>query len=179
MSENPLEVQSEKQQETATASKSGEALEVATSREVLEADELPSEELVRVVTRVIASEFSGPLPPPDVIRDYEGVMPGFADRIMALTERQAVHRQEMERIIISAESRDSLLGVLFAFILGAGSLLSGIIMVVTVPQSAGAIAGSLLGASGIGAIVITFIKSTRRNQEKGEKGTREEENKAS
>ena len=41
-------------------------------------------------------EFHGPLPPPDIIREYESILPGSADRIFALAESEAVHRRELE-----------------------------------------------------------------------------------
>lgn len=39
----------------------------------------------------------GPLPPPSAMRAYEEVLPGACERMLALTERQAAHRQSIER----------------------------------------------------------------------------------
>lgn len=49
------------------------------------------------VTTVATSSFRGPLPPPDALARYEQICPGFADRIVALTEREAENRQQLER----------------------------------------------------------------------------------
>lgn len=121
------------------------------------------EHVKQVVAEVIRSEFSGPIPPPSIIRGYEEILPGSADRIMKMAENQSIHRQSMERKMIETESRDSFLGIVFAFILGIGCILAAIIIVVTVPQNAGAISGALIGVTGIGSIIATFIKSTRSN----------------
>lgn len=119
----------------------------------------------RVVVEAIEGEFSGPLPPPSIIRGYNEVVPGAADRIIKMAEEQARHRQEMERKMVEAESRDSLLGILFAFTLGLGCIIAAIIMVILVPQSAGVICGAILGATGIGSIVSSFIRSAKGSGE--------------
>ena len=118
---------------------------------------------IKKIAQVIAQEFSGPIPPPNIIAGYEDVSPGSADRIIRMAEQQSVHRQQMELIQIKAESRDSLLGVIFAFMLGIGCIIACIIMVVKVPDAAGVICGSLLGVTGIGSIVTAFLKNTRRS----------------
>ena len=116
-----------------------------------------------VVAEIRKSEFSGPIPPPSIIKGYEEVLPGAADRILIMAEEQAKHRQAMERKIVNTESRDSLLGILFAFSLGIGCIVAAIIVVIMVPQNSGAIAGSVFGVAGIGSIIATFIRGTRRS----------------
>ena len=68
--------------------------------------------------------------------------------------------------MVKTEARDSLLGEIFAFILGMSCIIAAIIIVLHVPESSGAIASSVLGMTGIGAIVITLIKSTRTEKKK-------------
>lgn len=129
-----------------------------------EVEELKSEEVRQVVNQVIEEyEFRGPIPPPNIIAGYEKILPGSADRILAMAEKQSNHRHNMEAKMINAESRDSLLGVIFAFVLGFGCIIAAIVMVIVVPKGAGAICGSLIGVTGIGSIIATFIKSTRSN----------------
>ena len=55
------------------------------------------QKMVRAVARVIQSEFRGPIPPPEIISGYEAIIPGAADRILAMAEKQSQHRQEMEK----------------------------------------------------------------------------------
>ncbi len=123
-------------------------------------------EVKRVVAEVIQSEFSGPIPPPSIIEGYERIVPGSADRIITMAEKQSEHRQNMESKMVAAESRDGLLGVIFAFLLGIGCIIAAVVMVYLVPQNAGAIAGALLGVTGIGSITSSFITSTRRGNGK-------------
>lgn len=120
-----------------------------------------SEKLEKVVASVIEQKFSGPIPPPNIIAGYESVVAGSADRIIRMAEQQSLHRQNIELMETKAEIRDSLLGVIFAFILGTGCLVACVITVTLVPAAAGAVSGAVLGITGIGSIVAAFLKNTR------------------
>lgn len=160
------EGKSEKEQEN-----SKELIDEESMREIMQVNQ---SEVKKVVAEVIQGEFSGPIPPPSIIEGYERVVPGSADRIIKMAERQSLHRQQMEEKMIDAESRDSLLGVIFAFVLGISCIIAAVIMVYLVPQNAGAIAGALLGVTGIGSITSSFITSTRRSGGKKNKEQRED-----
>ena len=148
------------EKEDDTSSESDAKSELSNNYDVdVEADTNKQVELA--VSKIIQSEFSGPIPPPNIIKGYEDIVPGAADRIISMAEKQAEHRQAMEHIMVKSESRDSLLGVLFAFFLGILCIVAAIIIVILVPQNAGAISGSIIGVAGIGSIIATFIKSTR------------------
>jgi uncharacterized membrane protein len=56
-----------------------------------------------------ASGFSGPLPPA-LLREYNEVLPGLADRIVRMTETQASHRMSLEQSVIRSEQRRSWAG---------------------------------------------------------------------
>ena len=40
--------------------------------------------------------WSGPLPPPTLLAEYNDAVPGGAERILSMAERQTSHRMEME-----------------------------------------------------------------------------------
>jgi len=61
---------------------------------------------------------SGPIPSPHTLEHYDNIEPGAANRIITMAENQAAHRQFIEKKAISSNVRDSLLGVIFAFIIG-------------------------------------------------------------
>ena len=48
----------------------------------------------------VTEQFSGPLPPPDVLEKYNQVAPEAANRIIAMAEQETGHRRDMERMII-------------------------------------------------------------------------------
>lgn len=141
--------------------RSPDDIEESTPMELGDNENDNSKQIEKVITRVIEQKFIGPIPPPNIISGYEDVIPGSADRILSMAERQSSHRQQMELREIKAESRDSLLGVIFAFMLGAGCILACVVMVISVPSAAGAICGSVIGVTGIGSIVTGFLRNTR------------------
>lgn len=66
--------------------------------------EIPPE--VRALGRLFAAQIestqsisvsSGPLPPPEVLKAYDEVLKGAAKRIFDMAERQATHRQALEK----------------------------------------------------------------------------------
>lgn len=68
--------------------------------------------------------------------------------------------------MIEAEVRDGLLGIIFAFLLGAGCLIACVVVVCLVPKNAGAISSAFLGVTGIGSITTGFITSSKRSKSK-------------
>ncbi len=61
--------------------------------------------------------FFGPLPPPETLEDYNRVVPGLAERIISMTERQQEHRMTLEKTVVGSQQKQSNRGQLFAFIL--------------------------------------------------------------
>lgn len=74
-----------------------------------------AENLVAVVQSRITS-FSGPLPPPECFEQYEQVLPGSAERILAMAEKQQNHRIEQEKFVLSKKIKISGRGQIFGFI---------------------------------------------------------------
>ena len=116
--------------------------------------------------------FRGPLPNPDHLAKYEEICPGLADRIVKMAENQAAHRQSIEKKVIASQTRDSFLGVIFAFLLGCTTIVAGTIITL----NGYTFAGFSFGAAGLGGIVISFIYGTRSNrrerEDKNEKSKR-------
>src|ERR1035438_8495401 len=61
------------------------------------------ERLARRVERKLVQatmQFSGPLPPPGILAQYNDVCPNGAERIIAMAEKQQEHSQELERSVV-------------------------------------------------------------------------------
>ena len=54
-----------------------------------------------LTVRMAAARFSGPLPPPDVPKQYEEIEPGAAGRIISMAESRLAHENEMEQRAIA------------------------------------------------------------------------------
>ena len=50
-----------------------------------------------------SASFSGPLPPPNVLAQYNDVLENGAERIFAMVENQSRHRMQLEKQVISAD----------------------------------------------------------------------------
>ena len=79
-----------------------------------------------------------------------------------MAERQAAHRQQMEQKAFNTESRDSLLGLLFAFVLGIGTIISGVVLAIF----ANVWAGTFIGSVGLVCLTGVFVYGTRVNKRK-------------
>lgn len=52
----------------------------------------------KTVSSARLTHFSGPLPPPEVLKGYDLVVPGAALRIIQHAEREILHRHEMDQM---------------------------------------------------------------------------------
>lgn len=103
----------------------------------------------------------GPLPAPEVLEQYENILPGAADRIIMLAENQAKHRQDLEKIAVKGAVRDSLLGLIFAFVfcifVTGGAIFS--------MHEGNIITGTILGGVGLVTVVTAFIQGRSNHKD--------------
>jgi uncharacterized membrane protein len=60
---------------------------------------------VMVTHQQIQSFHQGPFPAPETLAQYAQIRPDMLDRVMGLTERQAAHRQELERDLVRNDAK--------------------------------------------------------------------------
>ena len=63
-----------------------------------------------------AQSFSGPIPPPALFGAYEQVLPGSADRILSLAEREQRQRHHVQKEVVMANVKAERQGMLYGFI---------------------------------------------------------------
>ncbi len=85
---------------------------------ILEAVPEEKKTIVTNALRVIRQEsfYSGPIPHPEHLREYESITPGSADRIISMAEKQQEHRIAIEKQVITGQVKDGSRGQVFAFI---------------------------------------------------------------
>ena len=66
-------------------------------------------------------QFAGPLPPPQVLQEYNRVIPGAAERLLVMAEEPAKHRRELERRVVRWNTLNETLGILAAIIVVCGA----------------------------------------------------------
>lgn len=105
------------------------------------------------LVRVAASFSYGLLSAPEALERYNQILPGAADRILAMAERQEQHRQEMEERIITASVSSQKLGVKLGFVIAMTAIVGGIWLALAGRSGAGLT--SIIGA--LAALVGVFV----------------------
>lgn len=126
--------------------------ELARLEEYLE--ELPEEQAQEYREIAVERFFSGPLPPPALYSSYDRVLPGAAERIMAMTEKEQAHRHQWENTALRGELDYGRLGLW----LGTLALIAVIAGVVACAYLGQTWAAGALGAIGLTGIVTALIK---------------------
>jgi uncharacterized membrane protein len=111
----------------------------------------PQEPPIQSITRVQSVAFAGPLPPPEILAKFNDVVPGAADRIIAMAERQSSHREGLEKSVIDANIASQKRGSIFAFILCLLVILGGFYLIAHGKDGWGfaAILGALASLAGV------------------------------
>ncbi len=116
----------------------------------------------------VEQHFSGPIPPPELLAQYNQVVENGADRIMRMAELQSSHRMELEKNIVDASIKRSNQGLYLGFTLALVCILGGIIITIN-GQNVVGITSILIP---LGAIVSIFVYTKERDRENKENKTR-------
>jgi uncharacterized membrane protein len=117
--------------------------------------------------RIQAATFSGPLPPPDAPERYNQILPGAAERIIAMAESQHDHRQGLERHVIHSNVAAQRLGTVLGFIVAMTVVIGGMFLVHEGKSGEGLAA--ILTA--LASLVGVFLYSKREQQKELAKKT--------
>lgn len=105
----------------------------------------------------VTHEWSGPLPAPSMLAEYNAVLPDGAERIVRQWEGETTHRHALEDAEIRIFGLNALLGRIFALIFCLAAL--GVIAYAAY-LGAQWLAG-ILGAGLIGSVVAAFLRTHR------------------
>ena len=87
------------------------------------------------------SIFSGPLPPPDTLAQYDDILTGAADRILSMAEKEQERRHQNENKIVYEQLKYRRLGMLIGGLIG-------------IIGAGGSIAAMILGSNTAGIIAL-------------------------
>ena len=73
--------------------------------------------------------FSGPLPPPEALERHNQILPGAAERIIAMAESQHSHRLELEKHVVTSNVSAQKLGTVLGFIVAMTVVIGGMFLV--------------------------------------------------
>lgn len=78
--------------------------EMSEISDIIDKSDLEEEEKRRIIACIRREEFNGPLPHPEILRQYEEIQPGFAKEIMQMAVNEQEHRHKMDNMIIESET---------------------------------------------------------------------------
>ncbi len=102
--------------------------------------------------------FSGPLPHPRHLIEYDAILPGAAERILTMAEKAQTHSAEMDRLIVQAQIDDQKRGMNYGLI--------ALLVILALAAAFGyldrpIIAGLFLGAAVLGSIPV-FVNGRKK-----------------
>ncbi len=121
----------------------------------------PQEQEVIINQLTVTEHFQGPLPAPKHLRQYNEIVPGAAERIIVMAEKEQEHRHSSEDLDLSAAIKQVTRGQWMAFILAI--VFAGIAVWLTL--SGFEVAGSVVFGSTIVGIVTAFIVGNKKTKD--------------
>jgi uncharacterized membrane protein len=120
----------------------------------------------------ISRHFSGPLPPPEVLKEYNDILPGLADRIMKMAEKQSTHRQKIEDNVIGSDAYRANAGLWMGVGVAVLSILAGTYLIAIGHDWAGVSMGTVVVVALAGVFVYGSI--SRRQERSAKSGVPEQ-----
>ncbi len=107
-----------------------------------------------------SASFEGPMPPPAILEGYERLVPGAAERILAMAESDTKHQHSIELAALRAMENEVKRGQIFAFVIGLAALLASMFaLYMGSPTVAGIIGGTTVVGLVSAFIIGRFVKS--------------------
>ena len=118
--------------------------------------------------RIAHAQYSGPIPPPAMLAQYNEIIPNGADRILTMAENQQAHRHALEKSVVDSDIAQSKRGTnTGAFCLVVAYVTSGIIAYTGHDGVAIAISGTVsVVFGGAYAAGLWFRRDSRETKEK-------------
>lgn len=142
-------------------------------KSIISDSEIPKEKKQTILKAILgvslhkSSAFSGPIPPPEILKGYGEAINNGAERIVTMAEKQSDHRIQLEDHAIREELKQSRLGQTFGFILG----LVGMGLATTLAMFGHETIAGIFGTTTIIGLVTVFVLG-KKSQQKNLSGKR-------
>ena len=108
----------------------------------------------------VTRAFEGPLPPPDILAQYEEVVPGSAERILRIAEQEAEQRRALVARLVSADVSRARWGLW----VGAFVALVAIVAATAMALAGHPWPGTIVIAIDLASVVGVFVYGTRHRE---------------
>jgi len=116
--------------------------------------------------RAHVQQYSGPIPPPELLAAFEKVVPGLASKIVQWKEDESNHRRQLELTELEGNIKlknrrfdEKKRGQVLGFWIGTIAIISGTISIIFDHP----LAGSFMGGGGVVSLVSAFLYSKRES----------------
>ena len=125
----------------------------------------PTNAMVRQwMASLSVSSYTGPLPPPDILRQYNDVEPGLVNRVVTMAEIQAQHRHALESTVVSGRIGAERQGQWLGFIIAMTALIGSFALIAVGKDTVG-ISGVLGTITTLGGVFVYGRYSQKKENE--------------
>ena len=152
-------------------------------------ESLPSDTSGQSSGVLIQASWRGPLPPPDILRQYDELLPGVAERILVMSENAQQHERNMERDasdrenkvldladkVVSNDASQGRRGQWFAFVIALLGIVIGALLI-AIDKAGFGLAVIFTPLAGLVGVFVygTRARSAERRRNAGGQPTEEE-----
>ncbi|MEN5378906.1 DUF2335 domain-containing protein [Sphingobacterium kitahiroshimense] len=120
------------------------------------------QDIVRAVRTVVQMKsHSAPIPDPETLAGYNNIVPGAAERILVMAEKQQEHRMTLESKHLNEQLGQSKLGQIFGLIIALVALFAGSFLTMHDYDYVG---GILLGATLVSLVAVFVLGKTKQKK---------------
>lgn len=115
----------------------------------------------QIIGEYSAVQTLGPIPAPNVLREYAAIQPDLPERIVSQWEKQSSHRQGLEARVVRSNIWNERLGTLSGTLIALAGIGAGTYLV----SQGHDISGLVAFVATLAGIVRVFVIGTRRSRE--------------
>jgi uncharacterized membrane protein len=150
----------------------------ATSTPATKAPSVPPGKVVAIQERhfEVSATFTGPLPPPQILRQYGDLRPDMLGWILKEADEQVAHHRALqvkavdEQIKDAQARRDQIgIGQAFAFVIALTGILTAAVIALAQRSTAGAVASTVITGTTLVALVTAFITGRKPDRPREQK----------
>lgn len=125
-------------------------------------EKLPKADRKALLAIMTENQFSGPIPPPEILAGYQSILPDAPERILIMAEKEQAHRHSLENDEMKSSVKQTSIGQIMGVCLSG---MFGVISLVLGLYGHDWLAG-VLGSSTVISLAVIFVLNQRPNSNK-------------
>jgi len=114
-----------------------------------------------IKAQVTAQQFSGPVPHPEILLGYDKILPGAAERILVMAERDQKHQIEIETSAQHLVAREIRRGQIFGLTVSISAFITSIVSLILGFEKA----AMVIGGTTVVGLVTVFVTSRSKKSD--------------